>query len=152
MIEIIYFEPKYAAAFKALNLEWLEQYHLTESHDLKVLDNPVTTIIENGGYIFLAKSGEEIVGTAVLMHEHDNIYELAKMTVAPAFQGQGISKLLIERCLAKAREIAASKLLLYSNSRLTTALMLYEKYGFQYVDVTDSPFVTADIKMELSLS
>jgi len=71
------------------------------------------------------------------------------MSVDPAFQGQGISKLLIEQCLRKAREIGAGKLILWSNSQLQTAIRLYTRYGFQHVPVVDSPFVTANIKMEL---
>lgn len=152
MIEIIPFEQKYASVFKGLNLYWLDLYHLTEQPDLDVLDNPVDTIIEKGGYIFLAKEGDEIVGSAAIIKEHDNVYELAKMAVTPAFQGKGISKLLIEKCMAKAAEIGAERLLLYSNSQLKAALKLYEKYGFVYVPVTGSPFATADIKMELVLS
>jgi GNAT superfamily N-acetyltransferase len=69
--------------------------------------------------------------------------------VDPAFQGQGISKLLIEQCLRKAKEIGAGKLLLWSNSQLQTAISLYTQYGFQHVPVIDSPFVTANVKMEL---
>jgi ribosomal protein S18 acetylase RimI-like enzyme len=58
---------------------------------------------------------------------------------------------LIETCLQKAKEIGAKKLSLFSNHQLLTALKLYEKYGFYYVEVEDSPFETADIKMELVL-
>ena len=135
--------------FKELNLEWLDKYNLTESHDLMVLDDPKGTIIDRGGYIWLAKEDEQIVGTAAIMNEGHGHYELAKMAVAPAYQGKGISKLLIETCIAKAKEIGAKKLSLYSNHQLLTALKLYEKYGFHHVEVKDSPFVTADVKMEL---
>jgi hypothetical protein len=31
-------------------------------------------------------------------------------------------------------------------------LQLYEKYGFRHVAVTDAPFLTADVKMELDLN
>lgn len=151
MIEIIEYKPEFATAFKNLNLEWLDKYNLTESHDLMVLDDPEGTIIDRGGFIFLASSGDEIIGSAGLMKEHDGIFELAKMAVAPAFRGKGISKLLIEKCIAKARELQAQKLLLFSNSQLKTAISLYEKYGFKHVEVKDTPFLTADIKMELSL-
>jgi hypothetical protein len=34
---------------------------------------------------------------------------------------------------------------------LQTALGLYEKFGFQHIEVLDSPFETADVKMELHL-
>ncbi|HNP24542.1 MAG TPA: GNAT family N-acetyltransferase [Panacibacter sp.] len=151
MIEIIAFSPEHATAFRNLNLEWLNKFNLTESHDLMVLGDPESTIIDRGGFIFLARSGEEIVGSAGLMKEHDGVFELAKMAVAPAFRGMGISKLLIEKCIDKAKELHAKKLLLFSNSQLRTAISLYEKYGFRHVPVVDTPFLTADIKMELSL-
>jgi putative acetyltransferase len=151
MATIINYEDKYAPAFKSMNLEWLDKYHLTESHDLMVLDDPRGTIIDRGGCIFLAMEGEEVAGSAALMKEHDGVYELAKMTVTTQHQGKGISRLLIEKCLTKAKELGASKLILFSNHQLTTALGLYEKYGFRHVEVTDSPFATADVRMELVL-
>ncbi|HLK31114.1 MAG TPA: GNAT family N-acetyltransferase, partial [Puia sp.] len=127
------------------------KYNLLESHDQMVLDNPRGTILDRGGYIYLAKSGNEIIGTAGLAKEHDGEYELIKMFVAPAFRGKGISKLLIEKCIDKAKEIGVKKLMLYSNSQLQTAISLYGKYGFHHVPVVDAPFVTADVKMELEL-
>ena len=151
MVEIIPYSDEYAAVFKVLNLEWLDKYNLTESHDLLVLNDPKATIIDTGGAIFLAKSGDEIVGTAAIINEGHDIYELAKMTVAPKFQGKGISKLLLEKCLEAAKERNAKKIILYSNSQLQTALSLYKKYGFKHIEVTDAPFLTADVKMELSL-
>jgi putative acetyltransferase len=150
-MEIINYEDQYAADFRALNVEWLDKYHLTESHDLLIIDNPRGEILDGGGYIFLAKEGTAIVGTAALINEQNGIYELAKMAVAPAFQGRGISRLLMDACMAKAREIGAVKLLLFSNSQLQTAIALYSKYGFRHVPVTDAHFETADIKMEVDL-
>ena len=73
------------------------------------------------------------------------------MAVEPSYRGKGISKLLLDKCLDEAGKRKAEKIFLYSNSQLTTALKLYEKYGFRHVDVTDAPFLTADVKMELHL-
>jgi GNAT superfamily N-acetyltransferase len=73
------------------------------------------------------------------------------MAVAPSARGKGISRLLMEQCLGKAKQLNAICILLYSNSQLKTAIALYEKYGFKHIPVTDSPFVTADVKMELYL-
>ena len=148
-IDIIEYDEKYHTVFKDLNLEWLDKYNLTESHDLMVLDDPKGTILDRGGFIWLAKAGEEIVGSAALMNEGHGIFELAKMCVSKAWQGKGISKILIETCLEKAKEIGVKKLTLFSNHQLQTALRLYEKYGFRNVEVKDSPFATADVKMEL---
>jgi putative acetyltransferase len=150
-VEIIPYRPEHKSAFYQLNLEWLDHYGLTESHDLEVLSDPTGTIIDRGGHIWMAVEGEEPIGSAALMKEHEGVYELAKMAVAPSHRGQGISKLLISTCIKKAKEIGAKKLILYSNHQLKTALSLYEKNGFVHIPVEDSPFLTADVKMELVL-
>jgi len=151
-MKIISYESKYQPDFKRLNLYWLENYSLTEQHDLDILDNPEEKIIVTGGCIFLAIDNEKVIGTAGLAKEHDGVYELVKMAVDPAYHGQGIGKKLLEHCLAEAKKMDAQKIFLFSNSQLTTALKMYEKYGFSHVEVTDSPMLTADVKMELSLS
>jgi putative acetyltransferase len=150
-MEIIAFDNQYKEDFRQLNLEWLYAYHLAEDHDLEILENPRATIIDQGGCIFLAKENEEIAGTAALMKVSDGIYELAKMTVNKNYRGRGVSKLLMDRCLEAARQLQAKKLLLFSNHQLTTALHLYRQYGFVDIPVEDSPFATADVKMELVL-
>ena len=151
MIQIVPFEEKHKADFSRLNLEWLDKYHLTESHDLQVLNDPSGTILEHGGCIFLAVDGEQVVGSAALMNEGDGRYELAKMAVSSAYQGRGISRMLMDACMQKAKDLKAKKILLYSNSQLQRAIKLYSSYGFQHVEVIDSPFVTADVKMEKNL-
>ncbi len=152
-MEIINFESKYAEDFKQLNLEWLYKYNLAESHDLEVLNDPYGTIINNGGKIFLAREGNEIAGTAAIAKSSGGPgqYELAKMTVAPAHRGKGISKLLLKHCLDEAKQMNATRIILFSNHQLQTALELYKKFGFKNIAVDDSPFETADVKMELLL-
>lgn len=151
-MKIISYGSKYQPDFKKLNLYWLEKYALTEQHDLDILDNPEEKIIATGGCIVLAMDNEKVVGTAGLAKAHDGVYELVKMAVDPAYHGQGIGKKLLGHCLAEAKKMEAEKIFLFSNSQLTTALKMYEKYGFRHVEVTDSPMLTADVKMELTLS
>ena len=148
-IEIIEYDEKYQADFKRLNLDYLDKYNLTESHDMIILDNPGEIVLGRGGFIWLARAGEEIVGTVGIMPEGHGIFELIKMCVAESWSGKGISKLLMETCLQKVKELGGKKLFLFSNHQLQTALKLYTKYGFKNVEVTDSPFETADVKMEL---
>ncbi len=152
MIKIIPYSRQYQPEFKRLNAEWLEQYGLMESHDLEILDDPDGTVIAGGGCIFLAMDGENVAGTAGLWKENEKEYELVKMAVDPDYRGQGISRKLMDHCLEEAKKRNAQKLFLYSNSQLKTALQLYEKYGFKYVPVTNAPFLTADVKMELILA
>jgi putative acetyltransferase len=148
-IEIIDYNEKYHADFKRMNLDYLDKYNLTESHDMIILDNPEEIVLRRGGFLWLAKAGEEIVGTVGIMNEGHGIFELIKLCVAESWRGKGISKLLMETCLQKVKKLGGKKLFLFSNHQLQTALKLYTKYGFKNVEVTDSPFETADVKMEL---
>ena len=151
MLSIVRYQDKYAANFKQLNLEWLNKYALTEEADLAMLDDPQGQILNTGGCIFLAKDGEEIVGSAALIKEAEGEFELAKMAVAAGWQGKGIGKLLIERCLDTAKELGANRIFLVSNSQLKTAIAMYENYGFRHVPLVNAHYVTADVMMELIL-
>ncbi|WP_165824116.1 GNAT family N-acetyltransferase [Pseudochryseolinea flava] len=149
--EIITYEKQYRPQFESLNLEWLEGNGLAEQLDRDMLSEPEKYILDPGGELFLVRVNNEIVGSAALLKEHDGIYELAKMCVAPSHRGRGIAQALVEHCMQRAAELKARKVILFSSHKLAAALKLYEKFGFKYVAVEDSPFVTADIKMELDM-
>jgi len=148
---IIDYEDKYLGDFKRLNLEWLEKFDLTESHDLEILDHPRQNVIEQGGFIFLLKEEDTIIGTAGLFKMNDETFELIKMSVDTRYRGKSFGDMLLQTCISKAKEMKASKIVLFSNSNLQAAIHLYGKYGFKHTAVTDAPFKTADIKMELLL-
>jgi GNAT superfamily N-acetyltransferase len=150
MIEIVDYRNEHAADFRKINLEWLDLHGLTEPADLEVLDQP-SLIFDHGGHIFIALERGHVIGTSALMRHGESEFELAKMSVAPELRGKGISKLLMDACLAKARSYGATKVILFSSTKLTAALKLYERYGFRHVPLEDSPFLTADVKMELML-
>lgn len=150
-ISIVTYTDEYKDAFTQLNLYWLDKYHLTESHDLQVLDNPQGTIIDNGGAIYLALHGETVVGSAAIMKVAEGHYELAKMAVSPLWHRKGIGRLLLSKCIETAKQWNVKKISLFSNHQLQAAIGMYRTFGFQDVPVTDSPFETADVKMELDL-
>jgi len=150
-IEIVAFQKKHADDFKSLNLVWLDEHKLTEAPDLEMLNDPQGKIIDEGGFIFIALSGEKVIGTAALIKSKHNLMELAKMSIHKDYQGKGISKLLMDRCIHTARIQGASGLYLYSSTKLKTALSLYEKYGFKHLPLLNSKYLTADVYMQLSL-
>lgn len=150
MITITQFEEKYAADFRKLNIEWLQDYFAVEPYDEYQLSHPVREIIDKGGYIFFAKENEEIVGTAALMKETDRSFELTKMSVTKDSQGKGISKLLMDACLQLAKDKKFSRLFLYSNTKLLPAIQLYRRYGFNEIPLeVNSHYSRTNIKMEL---
>jgi len=151
MAVIVDYDKQYLKDFQQLNLEWLEKFNLVESHDLEILDHPQENVIDSGGFIWLLKEDDTIVGSAGIFKINDKEYELIKMSVAPEHRGKKFGNMLLEKCISKAKEVNASKLILFSNSNLQTAIRLYEKFGFKHVEATNAPFKTADVKMELNL-
>jgi len=151
MAIIITYDNQYHKDFQRLNLEWLEKFNLLESHDLEILDHPQENVIDKGGFIFLLMEDDAVIGTAGIYKINDQEFEVIKMFVASEYRGKKYGDMLLEKCITKAKEMKASKLILFSNSQLQTAIKLYEKFGFKHVDVSDAPFVTADVKMELKL-
>ncbi|MEO8109646.1 MAG: GNAT family N-acetyltransferase [Ginsengibacter sp.] len=151
MAIIIDYEDRYISDFQRLNLEWLEKFNLVESHDLEILHYPRENVIDRGGFLFMLLEDDAAIGSAGIFKINDEEYELIKMAVAPEHRGKKFGDMLLGKCISKAKEVQASKIILFSNSNLQTAIRLYEKFGFKHVDVIDAPFKTADVKMELEL-
>lgn len=149
-VSIISYTADYQPDFKRLNVAWISQLFQLEEHDIEQLDHPETHILPNGGHILLAQSAGEIVGTAALIATGDNTYELAKMSVTPAFQGKGIGKLLAVAALDYARQAGARMVWLESNRKAKAALELYKRVGFVEVPLRPSPYTRADVCMELT--
>ena len=152
LVEIIDYEAAYAAAFEQLNRAWIEKYLELEQDDLYLLQHPQETILAPGGAILLARYKGEIVGTVALLRQEDGNFELAKLTVAEGLRGLNIGKLLAQAALERARQMGATIVHLESNSRLRTALNLYQKLGFKRVMGKPSSSALCNIHMELKLN
>jgi mannose-6-phosphate isomerase-like protein (cupin superfamily)/predicted GNAT family N-acyltransferase len=147
-IEIIEYVEEYKDAIKLLNVEWLEKYFAVEPIDVLQLSNPKEEVIGKGGFIFYARQDEKIIGTYSLLKMDDDIYELGKMAVTATSQGKGIGKALMEHSIITARQKGIKKLILYSNTKLDSAIHLYRKYGYKEIKMDSSHYVRSNIKME----
>jgi GNAT superfamily N-acetyltransferase len=150
-IEILPYQPAHQAAFRDLNVAWITRYFALEDLDRRMLDDPQGYILNPGGYIFMARHQDQLVGTCALIKEPGSVYELAKMAVTPAAQGRGIGWRLGHAAIEQAREIGAHELELLSNRKLAPALALYRKLGFREAPLPPSEYQRADIRMVLEL-
>ena len=64
-IRVVAFEPRHAAAFRDLNLAWIERYFAIEDKDRYMLDHPDETIIASGGHILMAEDERAVAVSAV---------------------------------------------------------------------------------------
>jgi putative acetyltransferase len=151
-VEIVPFEDRYAADFDRLNREWLERYALLEPADELHLRDPRGTIVAGGGELFLALRDGVVVGTCGIHPADDGVFELVKLTVTESERGRGLARRLTARALLQARAASARTVRLYSSSRLTGAVRLYESMGFRHLPMpAAAEYTTADVYMELDL-
>ncbi len=151
-LKIIPYEQQYQLAYKKLSLEWLEKFDLFEEADRPMIENPKATILNKGGFIFLAKYEGAIVGTIALKKVNNNSFELLKLGVNTNYQGLGIGKKLVIHCIDFCKTKQAEKIILETNSKLESAIALYKKLGFQEVILTNVNYELSDYKMELKLN
>ena len=151
-VQIVDYTQEYAAAFKALNVEWISTYFKIEPEDLKALDHPKDYILKKGGHILMAIYDDQPVGTCALIKMKDGSgYELAKMAVSPEVRGKSIGFLLGKAAIERARDNGAKRVYLESNTILKPAINLYHKLGFRKITGPPSPYERANIQMELAL-
>lgn len=149
-LKIVPFNKDYKPAFEFLNRAWIEEYFFMEEEDLKTLQNPESYILEEGGEVFFAILDGEVVGTAAMIQTDKGIYELAKMAVARQFQGLGIGKKLLRRCIDFSKEREATEIFLITNDSLKPALSLYLSFGFVLNDQNDdNRYERGNTKMNL---
>ncbi|WP_400260840.1 GNAT family N-acetyltransferase [Sphingobacterium sp. SG20118] len=152
-VEIVDYNPKYQAAFRSLNEEWISTYFEMEAADYKALDDPEAYILSKGGKIFVALYNGEPLGVCALIKMEDPVYdfEMAKMAVSPKAQGKNMGWLLGKAIILAAKDMGASKLYLESNTILKPAINLYHKLGFQKIIGRPTPYKRCNIQMELDL-
>ena len=154
-VQIVDYRPAYKKHFAALNYQWLEDNFSIEDSDRTILEDPNGKIIRRGGAIMFALHGTDVVGTCALMARTDGNMELMKMAVAPAFQGQGIGRLLTLRAIERARDLGAQRLALATSRQLKAANALYKSMGFRITKkgpAQEYNFERPSFSMELELT
>ena len=60
--------------------------------------------------------------------------ELVKMYLLPQARGLGLGRTLIEKCIEAAKQLGYKKIYLETMPELKQALLVYEKFGFRYLN------------------
>lgn len=157
-IRIIGYSSQYARDFARLNYQWIEHYFRIEDEDRAALDHPEAYAIVPGGEIFFVLQGEHTIGTVALVPKSLQAdgsfaaYELAKMAVDPACQGQGIGKRLLAHAIAYARARGVRQIVLSTNDILAPALKVYGDAGFVVKPAAqDERYERSNLFMQLDL-
>jgi len=148
-IQLRPFQPGDAEAFRSLNEAWIRKFFGLEKHDNEMLGDPEGYVLAQGGHIFFATAGSDPIGCCALMPISPGIFEVAKMAVAEPWQARGIGRRVLAYTIEQGRALGARALYLETNSKLANAIHLYESLGFQHLPPKPSPYVRANVFMEL---
>ena len=148
------FRSGYAGAFSTLNESWISQYFELQAADRRLLEDPQTSIIDQGGDILFAVDAvsEEVLGTVALLRRDDDVIELAYMSVASKARGRQIGLKLGETAITRSREMGAVVVCLLTSRILNPAINLCTRLGFEekpFAGEADDP--RADVYMEVEL-
>jgi ribosomal protein S18 acetylase RimI-like enzyme len=151
-IRIVDYRPEHQPYFEAFNRAWIEELFVMEPVDEWVLTNPDKSILEAGGAILMAEYDGVPAGTVALRIVSENVYEFTKMAVDANYRRRGIAEALCYASFEKAKELGATKVILYSNKLNSGAINLYEKIGFRHIEVEQGVYQRANVKMEIDIN
>ena len=150
-IVIVDYNAEHQPYFEKFNRQWIEELFVMEPVDEWVLTNPEKSIIEPGGAILMALYNGEPAGTVGLRKFDDETFEFTKMAVDEHFRRKGIAEAISYASFRKAKELGATRVVLYSNTLNAGAIKLYEKLGFRHVPVENDVYVRANVKMVINI-
>lgn len=150
-IKVVDYQPEYQPCFERFNRQWIEELFEMEPVDEWVLTNPDKAILEPGGAILMALYNGVPAGTVGLRKFDEETYEFTKMAVDTNFRRKGIAEAISYASFKKAKELGATRVILYSNKLNVGAVKLYEKIGFQHVEVENDVYKRADVKMLIEM-
>jgi GNAT superfamily N-acetyltransferase len=82
------------------------------------------------GEVFVGVEGDEVAGILVLERASDHLL-LDNIAVAPAWQGRGVGRLLLDFADAEARRAGYAELRLYTHVLMHENIALYTRLGWQ---------------------
>jgi len=85
---------------------------------------------------FVALLDDEVIGGAGIYATEGlpaDTCELVKLYLMPIARGKGLGKLLMEYCIAEAKDQGYKKMYLETMPELISAIPMYEKLGFTYL-------------------
>ncbi len=151
-IIIVNYRPEHQPYFEKFNRQWIGEWFVMEPVDEWVLTNPDKAILEPGGAILMAEYDGVVAGTVGLRKVDEETWEFTKMAVDPAFRRKGIAEAISYASFKKAKQLGATRIILYSNTLNTGAIKLYEKLGFLHVPVEQGIYERANVKMVINIS
>lgn len=120
-----------------------------------VLDRPPIPVTEDyapriaAGEVWLLERDGSAAGLVVLETEPDHLM-IFSIAVAPAFQGQGLGRRLLDFAERQARAAGVAELRLYTNGKMTRNIALYLHCGYKETGRQDNPARPGWVRVDMA--
>jgi GNAT superfamily N-acetyltransferase len=122
-------------------LHWMalrlaEEYNLHLDVEVWIEETMTDMFSQPGSYVVLAYEGPETTGLGCLRKIGDEMGEIIRLYVRPAFRRKGIGREILECLLQEARSMGYTRIRLGTNTKfMKAAQYLYRSYGFREIAV-----------------
>lgn len=133
MIQIRHFESQDAEAVKRLitgimDSEFQDEKAAFAFDDLDALQDSYGSL---GEAFFVAEDDKRLVGTVGVKREDERVALIRRIFVSPDYRGKKVGLQLLNRAIAFCEEVGYRDLIFKTTSRMTGAIELFKKRGFQ---------------------
>lgn len=132
-VRIVPFKPRHAPGFFELNRAWLVAHGLWDVSHTDELSDPAESIGALGGRVYIAERRGHVAGSCAVVPRRDGLMEIKWLAVDPDWQRLGIGRRLLTRGAGYARRHGAIRVVTVTSDRLSAALRLYRRFGFEPV-------------------
>lgn len=100
----------------------------------QMLPKPIHAIYRSIREFWVLEEAGEIVGCCGLRIYSENLAEVCSLAIAPGHQGQGLGPVLVNNCLAEARNLGIKRVF-----ALTYQVRFFERLGFAITPIENLP-------------
>mgnify|MGYP002623561518 CR=1 FL=1 len=145
-LKIVPFSERYRDPFIQFNKDWiLDNFGFLEQEDLDTFEK-IEDELKSGAMIFIAvDEQEEAVACCMTRPLSDGRWELCKFASNKNRSHKGAGCAVFEATINYAISHGAAELFLLSNSKLKTAMHIYQKYGFHEIKLDNYEYERGNI-------
>lgn len=87
----------------------------------------------------------------MIVPRSNDVWEICKLATDEQYMGKGAGSAVLEACMEYAKKHGAKKLMIVTNTILSTAMHLYTKFGFTEVPIDNTEYERTNIQLELKV-
>lgn len=147
-MKVIPFIEKYRQDFIDINTNWIvSNFGALEEHDIESFKS-IDEQMQAGAMIFFAVENDTVLATCMTAPMEGSTWEICKLGANKNVPHKGAGSAVFEMSMKWALSHGAERLFIVTNTKLKTALHIYEKYGFKEIKLMDYGYARGNIAFE----